>query len=605
LIVGIGAVGAAVAVVTLGVPGFRKPLRPLGALFASTSSDVITFEVKSADLPVIVTERGTLESSDNIDGYCQVEGQTTIISILPEGQRVKKGDKVCELDSAALKDQLTNQKITTKGAEAAYQNAKLTREVAEIAVVEYVEGIYKQDLENVLGEMALAESEKRRGEDRLEWTKRMLEKGYLSKGQALSEELALKRSNFVVEQAQTKHSVLEKYTRKKTVKELEAEVEKARSDELAKQSTYELEKSKEAKLERQIANCIILAPGDGLIVYANNPNAFGGSTQPQIEEGATVRERQKIFSLPDISKMQVNTKIHESMIDRITSGLRARIRVESFPDSTLTGTVKDIAPLPDPSSFFSSDVKVYTSHVTVDKGLDGLRPGMSAQVEILITQLSNVLSVPVTAVLQFKNKDHLAVKSADGGYSFKDVKLGISNERLVEVREGIKAGDVVALNPVALMSEDQKREAFGTTDKDAVKKDWGDAKKVGNAPPVPVAKSADGKAIDKSKTAKKGAGGRGGMGLPPALQTKFQAIPQEERRALFMGTPEEREATLKKAGFTDDEVKQAIAAFDQMRQRMQQGGGGFGGGGGPGGPGGGGRGGFGGGPGGPGGGGQP
>ena len=108
-----------------------------GSLFASSTADVITYEVKSADLPVTVAERGTLESSENKDVYCQVEGQTTIISILPEGSAVKKGDLVCELDSAGAQGQLTNQKITTKGAEAAYLNAKLTREVAEIAVKEY------------------------------------------------------------------------------------------------------------------------------------------------------------------------------------------------------------------------------------------------------------------------------------------------------------------------------------------------------------------------------------------------------------------------------------------------------------------------------------
>ena len=133
--------------------------------------------------------------------------------------------------------------------------------------------------------------------------------------------------------------MLEKYTKDKTIKELESEVEKAHSDELAKQETWELEKDKEAKLEKQIENCKLLAPGDGIVVYANDPSRFGGSNQPQIEEGATVRERQKIFSLPDITKMQVNTKVHESMVDRIEPGLRARIRVDAFADEELTGTV--------------------------------------------------------------------------------------------------------------------------------------------------------------------------------------------------------------------------------------------------------------------------
>src|SRR5262249_42781064 len=161
---------------------------------------------------------------------------------------------------------------------------------------------------------------------------------------------------------------------------------------------------------KQIKNCKLFAPNNGLVVYANDPNRFG-STQPQIEEGATVRERQKIFSLPDINFMRVNTKVHESMVDRITSGLRARIRVDAFADQVVTGKVIYVAPLPDPNSFFSSDVKVYTTHVTIEKGLSGLRPGMTAQVEILVANLDNVLSVPVPAILEYKGKDHVAVKT--------------------------------------------------------------------------------------------------------------------------------------------------------------------------------------------------
>ena len=363
----------AVAIVALGgipgLPGLNKSFKPLTALFASPLADVITYDVRLSNLPVTVIDKGILESSNNEDVYCQVEGQTTIISIIPEGKRVKKGDLVCELDSATLKDTLTNQVIATKGADASYLNAKLTREVAEIAVIEYVDGIFKQEHETAKGEIALASSDRKRAEDRLIWSNNMFDKGYVSKGQNISEKLSLERAIFAFEQAQTKKNVLEQFTKDKTIKELKSEVEKARSDELAKQATWDLEKTKEAKLRRQIVNCKLYAPSDGLVVYANDPNRFGGSNAPQVEEGATVRERQKIFSLPDITKMRVNTKVHESNIDRITPGLRARIKVESFADQTFSGTVEEVAPLPDPSSFFSSDIKVYTTRVAIENGI--------------------------------------------------------------------------------------------------------------------------------------------------------------------------------------------------------------------------------------------
>jgi HlyD family secretion protein len=565
------------------VPGISRPIK---SLFAGSRETIITFQVKKANLPVMVVERGNLESSENQDVFCKVEGPaTTIISLLPEGSHVKKGDLVVELDASTLNDQLTNQEIATKSAEAAYQNAKLTREVAEIAVTEYIEGIYKQDSQTVQGEIALADSDRKRAIERLIWTEAMNKKGYVSDGTLTSEKLALQKANFTAEQALTKKSVLEKYTKGKTIKELKSEVEKTRSDELAKEQTWSLEKTKEAKLRTQISNCKLFAPGDGLVVYANDANKFGPNQQPQIEEGSSVRERQKVFSLPDITKMRVNTKVHESMIEKLHPGLRARIKVESFGDKTLLGQVTKVQPLPDVAGMFASDVKVYTTHVAIEDSFPGLRPGMSAQVEILVKELKDVLSVPLQAVLQFKEKDHIAVKSpTTGRFDWREVTLGTSNDKLVEVTKGIAEGELVALNPIALMTEEEKREAFGSSGKDASKKEWGTTK-VGDAAGGAGKGAPDGKGKAEGKGGDPSAKGKrkgGGGGMNPAFMQKFQSISPEDRARMREATPEERNEILKKAGFSDAEL-------EQMQQMRQGGGGGFGGGrpgGGMGGPGG-------------------
>ena len=69
---------------------------------------------------------------------------------------------------------------------------------------------------------------------------------------------------------------------------------------LAKLSTGTLEMSKEDKLRRQIASCKLLAPSDGLLIYANDPG--GRSNRVNIEEGAIVRERQILFSIVDLER---------------------------------------------------------------------------------------------------------------------------------------------------------------------------------------------------------------------------------------------------------------------------------------------------------------
>jgi HlyD family secretion protein len=334
---------------------------------AKPGSDVPVSEVKPGKFKVSVVENGSLEPTRWEDEICRVEGQTTIISILPEGSKVKKGDLVCELDSSTLRDQLTNQRMTTQAAEAAYQNAKLAREVAQIAVNEYKEGIYLQDRATTQGGVKLAESALQSTRAELERTRRARGRlrDALAHGQGSSAaadiladlkldnrvdslEQGVMREQLTLETAQSKLHVLERFTKARTAKDLESRVERELWDELAKKQTYQLERDKEARLEKQIASCRMLAPIGGVIVYAEEPRPLVGR-RPVIEEGATVRERQLIFRVFNLgAPMQVVTKVPEAMVDQLKPGQQARIEVHAFPNEGFVGVVTDVAPRPDP-----------------------------------------------------------------------------------------------------------------------------------------------------------------------------------------------------------------------------------------------------------------
>jgi HlyD family secretion protein len=247
--------------------------------------------------------------------------------------------------------------------------------------------------------------------------------------------------------------LLEKYTRGRVSGELRSDLETKRADELAKMAAYELEKDKEKKLDEQIQQCIILAPIDGLLVYAQDIRPNRPDVGFQIEEGATVRERQKIFSaIESGSPMRVNTKVHESLVTKIALGQPAKIRVDAFANLELTGKVQRVNPLPDPNRAFSgSNTKAFTTLVAIDKRVPGLRPGLSAQVEIL-AELENVLSVPVSDVLRFDDRNLVAVKKPDGGLDWREVTLGISNGERVEIKKGVEDGE-----SVVQLSQVQKR----------------------------------------------------------------------------------------------------------------------------------------------------
>lgn len=132
--------------------------------------------------------------------------------------------------------------------QAAYENARLTRVVAESEFTGYL-AVYKMERETVLGEIALAESDKKRAEDRLEWSDKMLAKGAVSEDQNRVDRIGLEQKTFALRQAETRQKMLEPYTTEKSLWQLRAEFEKAQSDELARKAAYEQE---QAALERGI-----------------------------------------------------------------------------------------------------------------------------------------------------------------------------------------------------------------------------------------------------------------------------------------------------------------------------------------------------------------
>ncbi len=152
------------------------------------------------------------------------------------------------------------------------------------------------------------------------------------------------------------------------------------------------EEERLARYREQLEKCKIYAPQDGMVAYHVDSNHWGQSTS--IAEGRAVRNQQQLMSIPDLTHMQVKTAVHESVVDRVKAGISATIRVDAFPDRIYHGKVESVAVLPDPGGWLSSDTKVYQTTVTLDEEVTGLKPGMTAVVELHIDHLQNVSSSP-------------------------------------------------------------------------------------------------------------------------------------------------------------------------------------------------------------------
>jgi HlyD family secretion protein len=172
------------------------------------------------------------------------------------------------------------------------------------------------------------------------------------------------------------------------------------------------------------------------VIYANGRNR---DREAEIKEGTMVRERQVILQLPDLTKMRADVEVHEAKVDKIRPGMKAKVRVQG---REFTGEVTSVANRPE-SNWFST-AKKYVVQVTIDGTTEQLRPGFTAEVEIVVADLASVISVPVAAVIEQSGEFVCAVRTEEG-FERRSVEIGLSNDQLVEVKQGLSPGDRVFL----------------------------------------------------------------------------------------------------------------------------------------------------------------
>jgi RND family efflux transporter MFP subunit len=446
----------------------------LNWLSHDTGPALITERVARADLLITVTEDGNVESANNVDVRCQVAGGSNILWIIPDGSVVKKGDEIVRLNSATIEDQVNLQKITYEKAQALRIQAEKEYSTAKISVQEYLEGTYVKELQTIEANITIANENLRSAQNSLSHTERLARKGYVTPLQLDAQRFAVERAKLDLATAETAKNVLEKFTKVKMLQDLQSLRDTAEAKMRSEQASTELEHTRLERLLTQLRECTIKAPQDGMVVYANEMSTGRGSSSVKIEEGATVRERQSIVRLPDLSQMQVKTIVHESKVDLLLPGMRARVNLQ---DHEYQGEITYVANQPESTSFFQANIKEYATIVRIDGRTAGLKPGMTAEVEILVQDLKNVVSVPVQAVVELNNTFFCWVKKGSG-YERRPVVLGASNSTVIEIKDGLAEGDEVILNPRVIVPAARDE---GTAEKVDVAKRFGASSKKGPA----------------------------------------------------------------------------------------------------------------------------
>jgi HlyD family secretion protein len=325
------------------------------------------------------------------------------------------------------------------------------------------DGEAKQKLRKFEDDLQSAQKELGQAKATLEGTKRLFDKQFVAKTELTRDQLSQDSAELKVQTAETSRALFLKYDFSKTAEqslsaytEAVRELDKARRVAISKlaqaraklksaQGQYEVQTRQRRDLNDQLGKCTIRAQKTGLVVYGGAGDSVYYSNQDPIREGATVRERQSIITIPDMTRMSVSVKIHESYIKKIRKGQKARITVDAFPDTVLEGEVTKVGVLPDSQDrYMNPDLKVYNTVITINGTYDWVKPGMSARVEILVNKLDDVVYVPVQAISPSDGKQICYVAG-----SFKperrEVDIGDFNDEFIEIKHGLKEGERVLL----------------------------------------------------------------------------------------------------------------------------------------------------------------
>jgi HlyD family secretion protein len=430
----------------------------IGKLSGDDPRSVMTHAISRGNLVVTVTENGMLESSENEEIKCHVKGGSTVLWVIETGTFVKPGDELVRLDTSIIEENITRQQITYERAVANQIIAKSEVDVAETNIEEYLNGTYLEERSQIEKNIFDAEELVKKKGLAYQSAARMASKGVLGSLQLDGEKFAVQSASKDLELKKKQLETLDLYKRKKTVQQLQSAIDAAKARYAAEEASLRLEKDKLDRDKEQLENCVIRATSEGMVIF---PSAAEWKETPDIEEGAHVREQQTLLMIPDMSKMQVKVGVHESKVGRLRIGMGAKVQLQ---DLSLEGEVATIAEVTRPAGWWTGNMVKYDTEIGVEP-LPGLKPGMSAVVDIMLSEYVDVLKIPVAAIVE-TSEGFLCWVMTDEGAQKRLIELGDTNDEFTIVSAGLREGEAVVLNPTTFVDEAQREAIRPAADAD-------------------------------------------------------------------------------------------------------------------------------------------
>ena len=405
--------------------------------------------IRARDLEAIVSASGKVQPKRQINLSANQMGRVTRLAV-EEGQRVKAGQFLLEIDPRQLEGQLQRGEASVAAAKSGLAQARVGVAAAETA------------LHQARTTLELAQQNLKRQQEL--W----------KDGLTTREALERAQNEVTVREADVKRSQQEISARQQEIETREQQIKQEQAG--LSQTRYNL------------TQIIIESPMDGIVVRRN------------IEEGETAvvgtmnNAGSQLLTIADMSVLEAEVEVDETDIPLVAIGQEAKVTVDAVEDRTFRGHVTEIGNSPIQTNAQQGGQRQATTFrvvVTLDEEVPNVRPGFTCTVEITTSKKQSVTAVPIQAltvrellfdpqgkIVREESTDRRRRRNADtkraddevptghkreeteGVFTVADnkavftpVKIGIAGEQYFEVLEGLKAGDRVITGPFANVRE--------------------------------------------------------------------------------------------------------------------------------------------------------
>ena len=444
-----------------------------------------TFTLKKGDLVLGITQPGTVSAKKKHRVVPQANVRSTIVWIIEENARVKKGDIVAKLDSTDLENRILDGKIELENLEKEQELALETQKLeestqaanmkaaedrvskADDALRKYLRFERRQKRDSL--DLSISNSESKLEDARETYrnykanpetdTDEDKQKEYKKK--LANAQSSIDSAENELENNESSRRLWKMYDDPSKLKALYNEVDQA---DLNMEKVKVAIQSSRARTTRSLHNytrrirrvrenleqnekflqmMTLYAPADGIVIYGNPDRPH---SNPDIKPGMEVWRGMILMTIPEMSDMVVNLDLPEQYRSKVKVGDRVVISPDSMPSVKFHGSVDNIPTLPVNIIFWdSSSPKVYKSRIRFDKQSEMLVNGMSVQIEVITNTIKDTLYIPVEAIFEDKERFYVYMQTPGGGNKEVDVKIGESNDRFVQILDGLKEDDVIYL----------------------------------------------------------------------------------------------------------------------------------------------------------------